>query len=143
MKNRIVLDTNCLILSLPPQSEYHAIWVDLVNGKYLLCVSNSIIEEYDEIITKFWGHDVASTVISYLINSRFVEKIDPTFDYELITKDPDDNKFVNCAIMANARFIVSEDHHFNILKEIDFPHIDVIRIDDFLNILAEIDEKIN
>jgi len=43
----------------------------------------------------------------------------------------DDNKFVDCAIVANADFIVSEDNHFNILKEIPFPHIRVIKLEDF------------
>ena len=49
-----------------------------------------------------------------------------------ITAGPDDNKFVDCAIAANAKFIVTEDHYFNVLKEFDFPSIDVINIDDFL-----------
>lgn len=50
----------------------------------------------------------------------------------LIIADPDDNKFVDCAIAANARFIVTEDHHFNVLKDITFPSVAVVSIDDFL-----------
>ena len=37
-----------------------------------------------------------------------------------ILQDKDDNKFVDCAIAANARFIVSEDGHFKYLKESRF-----------------------
>ena len=33
---------------------------------------------------------------------------------------------------ANARFIVTEDHHFNVLREIPFPSVDVVGIDEFL-----------
>lgn len=50
----------------------------------------------------------------------------------LVTADPDDNKFVDCAVAANARFIVTGDHHFNVLRHIAFPVVDVISIDDFL-----------
>jgi predicted nucleic acid-binding protein len=39
------------------------------------------------------------------------------------------------SISANARFIVTEDRHFDVLKTIDFPKIDVIGIDDFLKTL--------
>ena len=42
-----------------------------------------------------------------------------------------DNKFVDCAIAGNARYIVTEDHHFDVLKEIPFPKVAVINIDDF------------
>ncbi len=39
----------------------------------------------------------------------------------------DDNKFVDCAVAANASFIVSHDKDFNILKEIDFPKAIIIK----------------
>lgn len=44
---------------------------------------------------------------------------------------PDDNKFVDRAIAAQAKFRVSEDRHFRILQEVDFPKIEVIGIKDF------------
>jgi predicted nucleic acid-binding protein len=56
----------------------------------------------------------------------------PAFRFNLITADPDDNKFVDCAIVANADYIVSQDNHFNVLKKIDFPKLNVIRIEEFV-----------
>ena len=56
----------------------------------------------------------------------------PHFHLDLIKIDPDDNKFVDCAFAANATYIVSNDKHFDILKSIQFPSIDVIKIDEFL-----------
>ena len=46
-------------------------------------------------------------------------------DFNLIQKDPDDNKFVDCAITAGARYIVTEDHHYDVLKWKDFPGLDM------------------
>lgn len=63
-------------------------------------------------------------------------RFDPHFSFGLITADADDNKFVDCAIVANAHFIVTEDKHFNVLKNIEFPHVDVIGIDEFKDILG-------
>ena len=43
----------------------------------------------------------------------------------LITADPDDNKFVDCAVTAGATNIVSNDRHFRELERYDFPRVDV------------------
>ena len=48
-----------------------------------------------------------------------------------------DNKFVDCAFVSGASCIVSNDAHFNILKEINFPKIFVLRIKEFLDLLLQ------
>jgi predicted nucleic acid-binding protein len=48
-----------------------------------------------------------------------------------IEKDKDDNKFVDCAIAGNADYIISNDKHFNILSQIEFPSIEVLKYEDF------------
>lgn len=45
--------------------------------------------------------------------------------------------FVDCAIVSNADFIVSEDNHFNVLNKIPFPHIVVKRLQDFYEELVK------
>ncbi|MBR6330753.1 MAG: nucleotide-binding protein, partial [Bacteroidales bacterium] len=70
-----------------------------------------------------------------LVDSDFVEFVDPQFHLGLITSDPDDNKFVDCAFASNATFIVSNDKHFNVLQTIDFPRINVLKIQEFLALL--------
>lgn len=58
------------------------------------------------------------------------------YNWSLIEKDPDDNKFVDCAIAGNAKFIATNDNHFNILKNIGFPKVDIVNSDEFLNLLG-------
>jgi predicted nucleic acid-binding protein len=53
----------------------------------------------------------------------------------MIQADPDDNKFVDCAIAGNAKYIVTNDHHYDILRETPFPHVDVMSITEFLALL--------
>ncbi len=132
---RIVLDTNCLIQSVSPRSRYHAVWQSLVDGRNTLCVSNEIITEYLEILQRFVGYDTAEAVIKTIINSRFVEFITPYYNFELIIQDPDDNKFVDCAIAANASYVVTNDHHFDVLKGLNYPPIDVIKLEEFMKLL--------
>ena len=51
---------------------------------------------------------------------------------KLITADPDDNKFVDCAFAANADYLVSEDSHFDILKKTSFPKLNLVTLDEFM-----------
>lgn len=130
--SRIVLDTNGLIQILPQRSKYHRIWESFVEGENVLCVSTEILNEYLEIMQKLINLEVAEYVIKTIINSSFVQFVDPYYHFELIEADPDDNKFVDCAVASNAKFVVTEDSHFDILKRIDFPKIEVIDLDDII-----------
>lgn len=135
MKRRIVLDTNCLISSLPKKGGYYQIWQDFFANKYTLCYTNEILTEYEEILTQKLGQVIAQNIIKAIIARPNTLKLDPHFQFQLITQDVDDNKFVDCAIVANAQYIVTEDRHYNILETIDFPKVDIINLDTFLAIL--------
>jgi len=136
---RIVLDTNCLLASLSKRGAYFNVWKGLQQGKYTLCVSNEILEEYEEILTQSTNSIIASNVVQTLLNAPTVELIEPFYRFNLITNDPDDNKFVDCAIASNATYIVSNDSHFDVLKQIDFPKLVVKRIQEFSTILKQED----
>ena len=122
-------------MSIPRKSPYHQILLDFLAGKYLLCVSNEVVLEYEEILTRKGGSLVANNIINAILASSNTIFINPQKRYQLIKSDPDDNKFVDCAISANAKYIVSQDHHYDVIRfnpEFDFTAID---IDAFLAIL--------
>ena len=139
MQTRVVLDTNCLLASLSSKSENFRVWKDFQEGKYTLCVSNEILEEYQEIIAEKTTPIIAQNVIRAIVESDYVEFIDPHFHVYAIFVDPDDNKFVDCAFAANAAFIVSEDSHFDALKTIAFPKVLVLKLKAFLKYLENRD----
>ena len=132
---KIVLDTNCLLMSIPKISPYRMIWNDFLDGKLTLCVTNEIIEEYLEIIGLKTTAEIASNVVSVILSQKNVEFISPYYKLHLIQADEDDNKFVDCAFAASASCIVSNDAHFRILKEINFPKIMVLGIKEFVDLL--------
>ena len=130
--DNIVIDTNSLIMSISSRSSYNKIWKSFLAGEFTLCISNEILEEYAEVIARNISVNLARYIVYTIMERDNVRQIVPSYKWNLITADPDDNKFVDCAIAANARFIVTEDHHFNVLKEIPFPSVSVINIDEFL-----------
>jgi predicted nucleic acid-binding protein len=76
-------------------------------------------------------------VVELLLNSENVIRTEIFFQWGLIKEDENDNKFVDCAISANAKYIVSNDKHFRILKDVEFPKVDVIGIEEFFDSLIE------
>ena len=134
---RIVLDTNGLIASLSRRGNYYPIWKNFQEGKYVLCISNDILEEYTEIITQKMNYEIAENVVDLLLKSKNVELVHPQFRLGLIDVDPDDNKFVDCAFAANATYIVSDDKHFDVLKNIGFPELMVLKLKEFLETIQK------
>lgn len=74
------------------------------------------------------GHEVADTILQIIENAVNVELVTRYYKWNLISEDPDDNKFVDCAVASNATFIVTHDRHFNVLKKVDFPKVEVIDV---------------
>ncbi len=140
-RQKILLDTNCLIASLSRSGQYYPVWKGLQTGKYILCVSTDILEEYAEIITRKMSVNVAANVIHLLLESEFVELINTYFSLHLIETDHDDDKFVDCAFAANATYIVSDDKHYDILKDISFPQLLVLKLKEFLGLLQSEDNN--
>ena len=129
---KVVLDTNVLLTSLRKTSKYRPIFDGLITGKFELIMSHDILQEYVEIIEQKTNPIISKNVSELLINLKNVKKIEIYFRWLLITADPDDNKFVDCAIAGDVKFVVSNDKHFKILKQINFPSVEVITSDQFL-----------
>ena len=135
MNRQVVLDTNCLVQMISVHSPYRPAWQAFRDGRYTLCVSNEILNEYSEVLERVANAAVAHNIVSAIARSPYTRKLDPHFRFGLIEQDPDDNKFVDCAIVAGADYIVSEDTHFRVLETIPFPSVCVIRLDEFVNLL--------
>ena len=140
MKN-IVLDTNCLLASLSRNQEEYIIWRSLQEGRFNLCVTNEIMDEYVEVLQRNISHTIAENVMFLLLNLDNLIFVDTYFKFNLITADPDDNKFVDCAIAANAEYIVTNDKHFKELEIVDFPRVKHISIDEFVTRLKRLRMK--
>jgi len=134
---KIVMDTNILLVTISATSKYHFVFQDLLQQKYTLCVTTDILNEYEEIISQHLGHETAKFTLELLQNLPNIELITKYFRWQLIEIDPDDNKFVDCAISANADFITTNDKHFNILEKIPFPKVNIIDFEGFMELLKE------
>ena len=129
---RIVLDTNCLLQALPSRSPYHKIWTDVFSHKICLCVNTEILNEYEEKLAEKTTWEIAHNVVEAIARLSTTVYQEVYIHFGLITQDVDDNKFVDCAVAADAEFIVSNDKHFKILEDIDWPKVTVLKIHEFM-----------
>ncbi len=133
---RLVIDTNCLLASVPRKSQYRWLYDAVLNGQVDLIVTTDILLEYEEQLSLFYAPDYAEYILSTLINLPNLVPVNPLhFYWIMVENDPDDNKFVDTAIAANADYIVTNDRHFNILKTAGFPVVNCIRLQDFQAVL--------
>lgn len=133
---KVVLDTNVLLVSISRRSPFNWIFQQLIAGKFCLCVTTEILSEYSEIIDKYMGNQVAEPVLKAILELPNTEKIELYYKWNLIG-DADDNKFSDCAIAVGADCLVTQDKDFNILKEVEFPKINVVSIEGFKKILVQ------
>jgi uncharacterized protein len=127
----LIIDTNVLVSALSTTSFDHWIIKSLLKRKFALFVSNDILLEYEEVLKRKYSPMVAETFLKSLHDLPNVHEIQVYFQWNIIQTDPDDNKFVDCAIAGNVDFLITNDKHFNSLKTLDFPKISVMNIEEF------------
>lgn len=128
---KIVLDTNCLVVILPLSSPYRWVFDKIKSGEIELAVSNEILFEYAEELGKFYFPELAENTLRFLLTLPKLHLVSIYFRWNLIKADPDDNKYVDCAIAVNADCIVTHDKHFSHLSSIDFPVVHCVSLDEF------------
>ncbi|MBO7629970.1 MAG: PIN domain-containing protein [Bacteroidales bacterium] len=132
---RLVLDTNSLIQCIARRSPYHELWLSFLDGRNTLCVTTEILNEYAEILERMTSPQFANLALDVLVNNPYTFFAVPFFHFHVIAADPDDDKFVDCAVVSNAKFIVTEDSHFNVLKSLVFPNIEIIKLDEIMRMI--------
>ena len=132
---RVVLDTNILLQSIGKKSRMRPIWNGYLNESFNLIATTAILLEYEEKVEEKTNQYVAFNVISLINEALNTLHVEIYFNWNLLTVDPDDNKFFDAAVAGSADYLVSNDAHFNETKSINFPIINIITGEQFLQIL--------
>jgi len=114
---RVVVDTNIFISSFFGGNPRKII--DLwKSGQITLCLSGSIIDEYVNVLRRMGLQNERglAELLDIFARGFHVLFAATTPNLNIVKKDPDDNKFIECAVALNSKMIVSGD---NTLKEIE------------------------
>ena len=113
---RIVVDTNVIISGVFFGGAPGEVLKAIVSNKVTACATKQIVEEYIEIVNEMISRKqgkLNSTILLTWIES--LEMIKPKAHIE-ISRDPDDDKFIECAKDADALYIASGDKDLLVIK---------------------------
>jgi len=115
---KVVIDTNVFVSSffggIP--RKIISLWK---NDEIVLCLSQGIIEEYLEVLNRL-GLKEKSEIEN--LTKLFAEGYNAVFtaktpNIEVVKDDPEDNKFLECAVALDCKIIVSGDKHLLELRK--------------------------
>ena len=138
MMLKFVLDTNILLSSVSRYSPYRLVFDKLDDFAYNFAVSTEILFEYDEKLSSIFSPELSKLTLDLMMMNPNLHRISPSFQTRLIYPDMDDNKFVDCAFAANAHYLVTNDKDYKILKKTPFPKINLLKMDEFIEILKNL-----
>jgi uncharacterized protein len=134
---KVVLDTNCFISCIGKKSPYRIVFNAFLREKITLCLSAEIVLEYEEKFEFFWGSEVATNLMGRLLTGPNTLFISIYYRFLLINDDPDDNKFADTYLAANADYLVSNDRLVLNLRQNKFPLVNVLTLQEFAALIYE------
>jgi len=114
---RVVLDTNTLVSALlfhGTASRLIPLWQ---SSRMTLLISGPILEEYLRVLA-YPKFRLTDQEIRGLIEEEvlpFVETVKPTRRLIALCRDPEDAKFLECAVAGRARYLVTGDQDLRVL----------------------------
>lgn len=128
---KAVFDTNILVSAIlfggPPRRCLQLV----IEGKIELFTSGEIITEFEGVLRRE-KLGVAEENLRFILSAidSIVTYVNPDGEFDIIEKDPADNKFIECAVEANTDFIISGDKH--LLELGKFRKAEIIQPADFI-----------
>ncbi len=87
---RVLLDTNILLVITPYYSAYRWVYDALRAGRFELVVSTEILDEYAELLERYYSTLFAERTLLAFDNFPTIIQVEPAFRFQLINDDPDD-----------------------------------------------------
>jgi putative PIN family toxin of toxin-antitoxin system len=132
---RVVLDTNVLISAILFGGNPRQILEKAIRGEIRLCLSEPIVKELKGVLqrSKFdYSPEMIQVILTEL--TGIADFVNPLKTMDVVLEDPEDNRILECAVEAEASYIVTGDFH--LLKLIRYRNIEVLNAVAFLEKLS-------
>jgi uncharacterized protein len=129
---RVVVDTNVFISSFfgGHPRKIIELWK---SGEVILCLSKPIVDEYLEVLERLGLQnekelDEVLGLFAHGFQTVFAAK---TPQLHIVEKDPDDDKFIECAVALKAEYVITGDKALAAIRE--YMSIKIVSPKDFLS----------
>ena len=129
---RVVVDTNVFVSSFFGGNPRKI--VDLwKSGQVTICLSKPIIDEYVEVLQRLGlqNERELGELLNLFAHGFHVLFSANTPELHLVKEDPDDDKFIECAVALKADFVISGDKNLIAIK--DYMSIRIVTPKEFLD----------
>lgn len=134
MPERIVLDTNVMISGLLWRGKaYQCLLLARAGAVQAVYCSEMTAELSAKLRHKFGFSENRIRAVIHDVR-RFAERVEISGTLKAVGADPDDDKFIECAVVGQANVIVSGDSHLLALEE--YQGIPIMSAADFIDWLA-------
>ena len=127
---KIVIDTNVIVSGIFFNGKPRELLRECFNERYEIICTEEIFLEYIETIEKLterYKQNAREEIIPILLNNlTIVENVNDG----KYSRDPDDDKFINCAKSAGAKYIITGDNDLLVLEKVE--EIRLLTVSDFL-----------
>ena len=135
---KVVLDTNVFVSSFFGGNPRRVLnlWKA---GEVTLCLSRSIVDEYVEVLQRLGLQDEKELgeLLDVFASGLHVVFTAKTPKLHIVEDDPDDNKFIECAVALKADFIISGDKAITAIK--DYMGIKILSPKEFISAFKRIE----
>ena len=112
----VCVDTNVLLRVFARNSPLAPLFLALAGGRLGRAVSTPILLEYQEVVVSkggaaFWTRFDRWLDLADALHGNIL-RVSPSFHFHIATADADDNIFTDCAITAEADWLITEGAHF-------------------------------
>lgn len=129
---KLVIDTNVVISGIFWTGIPNEILTNWFYGRFEVFISASILKEYEEVLKRMQSGLTSKEIhkwIELIITHSSI--VAPQGNLKIIEADPDDDKFIECALYGEAVYIVSRDKHLLNLQE--YEGIKIVSPSQFFN----------
>lgn len=132
---RVVIDTNIWVSGLLWRGVPWRLLCLAEQAEIQLCMSPEMLDELEQVLSyeRLSPRLVQlgltpSELVAYALRLALIFEVPK--GAPIVAADPDDDVFLRCAEVAEARYVVSGDHH--LLDVHEYAGIEILTVDDFL-----------
>ena len=133
---KVVLDTNVFVSSFfgGNPREVVNLWK---TGEITLCLSRAIVDEYIEVLGRLGlqNERELGELLGLFARGFHVQFTAKTPEVQIVKENPDDDKFIECAIALNAKVIISGDRALRVIGK--YMDIRIVTPKEFLDTFKE------
>jgi len=152
---RVVFDCNVLIQAIANEESAAARALDLLDEDAItLFISDEVLSEIKDVLSRPYIRQLMPNITDERVDALFrrlerkavhIKNVPEEFRYE---RDPKDERYINLAIVTNARFLVSKDKDLLDLMNpsvkgsesfrIRYPMLRILKVSDFMKEIEEL-----